>query len=243
MLVPNYDRSVVGQNSRLYYHSATYGSPPKYFLDPSPGACRPRRLPRTKTDLMNFIVFILFVLVCGHLASESASEILKTKTVFIGRKYQGQIDMKNDGNDKIFIAEKFPYDNGLKYWVLKEDENIFGFSSPTDVTKGAPVFYIYPDLQRHSMYRENGTFILEHLNRESHSSNKTIGTKCCVFLNDYSFHNSKDGKLVVSFSRRWLSVVTKYAITMEAGSDTKENFATFLQFFVLQHGDDGFVAS
>ncbi|KAI1699324.1 hypothetical protein Ddc_18622 [Ditylenchus destructor] len=193
---------------------------------------------------MNFIIFILFiVLACGHLASEGVSELVKSRTVFIGRKnYKGELDMKNDDNDKIFIAQKLPERNGYQDWVLKEGSETIGSVQEarlTDEFKGAPlapVLYTYLDGQRHSrMYRENGTFILDYLKSESSSANKTIGAKCCVFLNDYSF--SKDGKPVVSFSRRWLSVVTKYAITMEPGSDTKDNFATFVMFFLLQHGD------
>ncbi|KAI1699321.1 hypothetical protein Ddc_18619 [Ditylenchus destructor] len=179
---------------------------------------------------MNFIVFI--VLACGHLASESASELVKTRTVFIGRKnYKGELDMKNDDNDLIFTAQKGPTNrDGLEDWVSKKG-----------VLKGspiAPVYYAYfGGGQVHSrMYRENGTFILEHLKPECLSSSKTIGTKSGRFFNDYSF--SRDGKLIVSFSRRWLSLVTKYAITMEAGSDTCDNFATFVLFFQFQHGDD-----
>ncbi|KAI1703467.1 hypothetical protein DdX_14891 [Ditylenchus destructor] len=194
---------------------------------------------------MNFSVFILFaVLACGHLASESASELVKTRTVFIGRKkYKGELDMKNDDNDMIFLAQKLPQRNGFQDWVLKEGSETIGSVQDARVTEEskqspfAPVLYTYLDGQRHSrMHRENGSYILEHLKPESHSSNKTIAKPCCVFLPaDYSFSN--DGKPVVSFSRRWISVVTKYAITMEAGTDIKDNFATFVMFFLLQHGD------
>ncbi|KAI1693477.1 hypothetical protein DdX_20634 [Ditylenchus destructor] len=192
-------------------------------------------------------ILVFIALVCGHLASEVKSELVKNRTVFIGRlNFRGDLEMSN-GKDRFFKARNLPTGDVdvIQKWVLQDESDysprVIG-SMKEDRQKVRKEFHAYPfpyvyttfDGQRHSrMHRENGEYVIVYLNHETPYSNATIGKS--DFFGDWTF--SHDGKTIVSFSRKWLSTLNKYAITMEPGHDIKDNFATFVMFFVLQHGN------
>ncbi|KAI1704855.1 hypothetical protein Ddc_15985 [Ditylenchus destructor] len=191
--------------------------------------------------------FLFIVFACGHLASEVGSEILKSRTVFAGRlNFNGDLVLQN-GKDRFFKARKLPTSDAdvRQIWVLENEGDysprVIG-TMKEDRQKIRKEFHAHPfpsvytsfGGQRHSrMHRENGEYVLVHLNQESPFSNATIGKT--DYFYDYSFSNS--GKTIVSFSRKWLSTLKKYDVTMEAGTDIEDNFASFVMFFVLQHGN------
>ncbi|KAI1704854.1 hypothetical protein Ddc_15984 [Ditylenchus destructor] len=197
------------------------------------------------------ILFLFIILT--YLASEVGSEILRNRTVFIGRRnFKAELELTNDKDIFFKASTNIPYNDAdaVQEWILQDESHytprIIGSikEERPKVKKGFefdfssfPYVYNSSDGRRQSRMRRDKTnqqYILVHQNQDSHHSNASVG-KTDFFGNDWTFY--QDSTTIVLFTRKWFTTLKTYAVTMEAGSDIDDNFAAFVMFFMLNHGN------